>query len=184
MYDELYEAWKSETSKTELQKLPSDYYGKLSEYVKRIREEMRMLDPRTVKAKLIREEYQHARMMIRDLIQIRYRKLTSSAVRGAELPSDFLTEEEQALCKDVSAVAEAFREFAQSLIRGQRPAIILDKSPKRIVLRFLKDVPAIIGSDMKPYGPFKPEDIASLPTENAKILSRQGLAEKVEIPSN
>jgi DNA replication initiation complex subunit (GINS family) len=42
-------------------------------------------------------------------------------------------------------------------------------------------VPAIIGSDMKTYGPFEAEDIASLPAENAKILVKQGLAEKVEV---
>jgi hypothetical protein len=35
---------------------------------------------------------------------------------------------------------------------------------KRVVLRFLADVPAIIGSDMKTYGPFKAEDVASVPT--------------------
>ena len=51
---------------------------------------------------------------------------------------------------------------------------------KRAVLRFLKDVPAIIGADMKTYGPFKVEDVASLPIENAKVLIKQGLAEKVE----
>jgi DNA replication factor GINS len=49
-----------------------------------------------------------------------------------------------------------------------------------VVLRFLKDVPALIGSDMKTYGPFEAEDVATLPSENAKILVKQGLAEKVE----
>jgi DNA replication initiation complex subunit (GINS family) len=33
---------------------------------------------------------------------------------------------------------------------------------------------------MKTYGPFKVEDVASLPIENAKVLIKQGLAEKVE----
>ncbi|MGB9779090.1 MAG: hypothetical protein ACPLW8_06745, partial [Candidatus Bathyarchaeales archaeon] len=61
--------------------------------------------------------------------------------------------------------------------------IKVEKEHKVVVLRFLKDVPAIIGSDMKPYGPFKNEDIASLPVENAKILVKQGLAQKVEVSS-
>jgi DNA replication initiation complex subunit (GINS family) len=34
---------------------------------------------------------------------------------------------------------------------------------------------------MKTYGPFKTEDVASLPVENARILVKQNLAEKVEI---
>jgi DNA replication factor GINS len=45
----------------------------------------------------------------------------------------------------------------------------------------LKEIPAIIGADMKTYGPFKTEDVASLPAENARILAKQNLAEKVEI---
>ena len=44
-----------------------------------------------------------------------------------------------------------------------------------------EDVPAIIGADMKTYCPSKVEDIASLPVKNAKILIKQGLAEKVEV---
>jgi DNA replication factor GINS len=48
-------------------------------------------------------------------------------------------------------------------------------------MRLLKDVPAIVGADMKTYGPFRTEDVASLPVENAKILVRQGLAEKIVV---
>jgi DNA replication factor GINS len=54
------------------------------------------------------------------------------------------------------------------------------EKPKKRVLRFLREVPAIIGADMKSYGPFKPEDVASVPAENAKILIKQGLAAEVE----
>ena len=52
---------------------------------------------------------------------------------------------------------------------------------KRVALRFIKAIPGVIGSDMKTYGPFMAEDIASLPIENAKILVKQGLAEVVEV---
>jgi len=48
-------------------------------------------------------------------------------------------------------------------------------------LRFVKEIPAIVGSDMKTYGPFEPEDIATLPLENARILIKQGVAVEVEV---
>jgi len=51
---------------------------------------------------------------------------------------------------------------------------------KRVVLRFLKPVPSIIGADMKTYGPFLIEDVASVPESNAKILVKQGLAKLAE----
>jgi len=38
-----------------------------------------------------------------------------------------------------------------------------------------------MGTDMKSYGPFLAEDVASLPVENAKVLVKQGLAVLVEV---
>jgi DNA replication initiation complex subunit (GINS family) len=49
------------------------------------------------------------------------------------------------------------------------------------VVRFLQAVPAIMGIDMKSYGPFEPEDVASIPAENAENLIRRGIAKGVEI---
>jgi DNA replication factor GINS len=50
-----------------------------------------------------------------------------------------------------------------------------------MTIRFLRAVPAIIGIDMKTYGPFKAEDLASMPVENAENLIRRGIAKEVEI---
>jgi DNA replication factor GINS len=47
------------------------------------------------------------------------------------------------------------------------------------VVRFLSDFPAIIGVDLKTYGPFKAEDIATLPVENASALISQGVVKQV-----
>ena len=72
------------------------------------------------------------------------------------------------------------QEFTKEILRGRLVDIGVQNQHKRAVLRFLKGVPAIIGADMKTYGPFEAEDVSSVPTENAKIFVRQGLAEKVE----
>ena len=50
-----------------------------------------------------------------------------------------------------------------------------------MVLRFLKPLPAIMGIDLKAYGPFDAEDVASIPRENALNLIRRGIAKEVEI---
>jgi len=112
MYDELYEAWKKEKENMELQPLPKDFYSKLADYVKSLREERRMLDRKTLKARLMHHEFENVK--------------------------------------------------------------------KRVLLRFLQEIPAIIGSDMRTYGPFKAEDIATLPIENARVLVEKGIAVEVE----
>ena len=75
-------------------------------------------------------------------------------------------------------------ERLKSILMGRVPQIDA-KPPQRAdqkVVRFLQAVPAIMGIDMKTYGPFKPEDVVSLPVENAENLIRRGIAKEVEIP--
>ena len=56
------------------------------------------------------------------------------------------------------------------------------KPSEKIMIRFTKDTPEIIGVDLKTHGPFKAEDIASLPRENAEALVKQGLAKAIPSP--
>jgi len=119
--------------------------------------------------------------MLRELVWARYRKLVKLVGEGQKVLSDLLTVEEAEICADYVSFAEAYQKFAQNLLRGQVVKANLAKMcPKRVALRFVKPIPAVVGSDMKSYGPFMVEDVASLPVENAKILVKQGLAVTVE----
>jgi DNA replication factor GINS len=181
MYEELYKIWKSELESIELVKLPKNFYSELIEYLKKLREESRMLDKRTVKASLLKGEMQNVKRMIRELTRLRYRKLIRKMAKGEKVPTDVLTVEEEKIYKEISSFAEAYRNLVKNILHGYAPKADIETKRRRVVLRFLKDVPAIVGADMDTYGPFKAEDIASLPVENAKILSKQGLAELVEV---
>jgi len=181
MYNELYETWKQELYNAELAKLPSDFYPRIADYLRKLKEESRMLDKRTAKASLLSKEMQNVKRIVRETLQARYRKLVRKVANNERVPPDVLTPEEERIYTNGSRFAEEFRSFAKDVLRGNIPKIGVEQESKRAVLRFMKDVPAIIGIDMKTYGPFKVEDVASLPIENAKILIKQGLAEKVEV---
>jgi DNA replication factor GINS len=180
MYAELCAVWKKELENIELEKLPPDFYSTVADYVRRLSEESRMLDKRTVKATLLRKEMRNVRYMAKGLIETRYRKIVRKLSAGEEIPHDVLTPEEEKIHLKVSPLAETMENFAKEILRGRLADIGVQHQRKRAVLRFLKDVPAIIGADMKTYGPFEVEDVSSVPTENAKIFVKQGLAEKVE----
>jgi DNA replication initiation complex subunit (GINS family) len=64
---------------------------------------------------------------------------------------------------------------------SQAPKTEIKPAHKRLTLRFVKSIPAIMGADMKSYGPFNAEDVAALPALNAQILIKQGLAVMVEV---
>jgi DNA replication factor GINS len=180
MYNELNEIWKRELESDELENLPPDFYSKIADYMRKLKEESRMLDKRTVKASLLKKEIQNVKRMLNNMFRTRYKKIVRKAAKGEKIQSNVLTVEEEKIYAGFSSLAETYWSFAKNIIRGYVPKVDVGQEHKRTVLRFLKDVPAIIGADMKVYGPFKVEDVASLPIENAKVLVKQGLTEKVE----
>ena len=181
MYDELYAAWQRELESTALGSLPPDFYIRIADYLRRIKEESRMLDKKTVKASLLERELQNVKRMLQELVQVRYKKLIRIISDGQKAPSDLLTVEEAKMCAGFVPFTEAYQRFAKSLLQGQVSKVDVERVHKRVALRFVKAVPAVIGADMNTYGPFKVEDVASLPVENAKILVKQGFAEVVEV---
>jgi len=180
VYNELYEAWRQEKASHELQPLPKDFYVKLSEYLKKIREESRMLDEKTTRARLLMREAENVREMVQKLVMLRHTKTVEAVSAGESVHLDGLTREEERLVKDVAPSFESFQALLKEIIGGRLQQVSPEKPDKR-VLRFLKEIPAIIGADMKTYGPFQPQDVASLPAENAKILTKQGIAVEVEV---
>jgi len=181
MYSELLQTYGQEIESDELLKIPSDFYVRAADYIRRLKEEGRMLDRHTVKANLLKKEMQNARRMIRGLVQMRYVKIIKKAERMEIVPPELLTSEEQVICTTISAFSEQFHGFADDILKGRPPKVSVMQRHKRVILRFVKEVPSVIGSDMKTYGPFEIEDIASLPIENARIMGNQGSVDKVEV---
>jgi DNA replication factor GINS len=184
LYDELYSAWQFELENPELSVLPPNFYARAADYLRRIKEETRMLDKKTLKANLLGQELKRVKCMLQDLIWTRHKKLIALITESQKIPSGFLTVEEEAMCTVFLSFTESYQKLAEKLLRGQIPDQVSkvegEKVHKRVVLRFIKNVPAIIGADMKTYGPFMVEDVASVPEENANILVKKGLAERVE----
>jgi DNA replication initiation complex subunit (GINS family) len=202
MYDELYQAWKAEKENTEVQSLPKDFFTRLAHYFRRLKEESRMLDDKTVRARLLQEESRNVKMLSEELIRFRFEKVLEKAKASEPLPTEGLASEEEKLFREVGGSAEAFTSFLKDVLSGKsseanassveeishediKDSLGEDKTAvvgkRKSVLRFVQSVPGIIGADMKPYGPFKPEDVASVPVENAKVLVKQGLAVEVEV---
>lgn len=180
MYNELYEAWKKEKETAEIQKLPKKFYAELANYMKKIRQESRMLDEKTTKAKLMRRELKNARRLVTELVDLRFKKTLGTAASGKSVPIEVLAEEEEKLHGEISPLTESYQRFLKNILRGHISRVEKEDKPTKLLVRFLQEIPAIVGSDMKTYGPFKPEDIATLPNENARILIKRAVAVEVE----
>ncbi len=161
----------------ELEKLSGDFVQRIAEYLKEIAKEHKMLDKKTMKAILLRIEQRNVKRMLNDIMKVRCNKLIRKAKEDEKIQG-LLSFEKDVYSKLVSSL-ETYQTFTKEILQGRYGKV---KSEfKFSILRILKDVPQIIGSDMKTYGPFKAEDIAILPFGNAKILVKQGLAVEVEV---
>lgn len=193
MYNELYAAWRREIDDPTLGALQPDFYSKIGEYMRRIKEEDIVLDKKSVKMNLLTHEDLNVERMLEELLEVRYRKIIKTVTKSQKLPAEFLTFEEAKMCETFVDFTKSYRKFARDLMQGQmsEPVKVIIKvesktteapqTPKRSTIRFLKNIPAIMGADMKSYGPFVAEDVASLPPQNAQILVKQGLAVLIEV---
>jgi DNA replication factor GINS len=190
VYDELYAAWLAEMENRTLQPLPSNFYARLSGYLRQVKVDIQTVGQNNVRVALLEQERRNVNRMVKELLRARYKKILKTVKGGQKLLPEILTSEETDFLTGFLPFAEAFNKFAKNLLQGQttKPKIELPEATiitvetqhKRVAVRFIKAIPAIIGSDMKTYGPFQPEDVASVPVENAKILVKQGLAKSVE----
>jgi len=181
MYDELYEAWRKEKESAEVQPLPKDFFARLAQYVKRLREEGRMLDEKTTRARLLLRESKNVKKLSRELIRLRYEKVLRKVMAGETVVKEGLSEGEERLCNEMVSSVESYQSLLKGVLSGRALSVEVEERAQKRVLRFLREIPAIVGTDMKIYGPFKPEDVASVPVENAKVLIKRGLAVEVEV---
>jgi DNA replication initiation complex subunit (GINS family) len=205
MYEQLYAAWRREIEDSTLGGLPPDFYAKITDYLAHIREETsKPADKKTVKSSLLEHEANNVERMLKELLDLRYKKILKTITRLHKAPIELLANEEAKICESFVGFASAYEQFANNLMQGQQAPItvtVIQTKPatqteapkpefkppthvthKRLTLRFTKAIPAIMGADMKSYGPFQPEDVASLPALNAQILIKQGLAVLVDVP--
>lgn len=203
MYNELFTAWRREIDDPTLGGLSSDFYAKIAEYLGRMKEESKALEKKTVRVNLLEHEARNVERMLEELLGLRYKKILKTITRLHKAPIELLTNEEAKICESFVSFTNAYQQFAKNLMQGeQTPTSVTIIQPsvtqtgetkraeikpqvhvthKRLTLRFTKSIPAIMGADMKSYGPFTTEDVASLPALNAQILIKQGLAVLVEV---
>lgn len=183
-YDEVFRAWRREKEREDLQPLPKDFYTQLSRYIKVLGEEVGLTDEKSLRAKLLAKETKNVKRMARDLHWNRLWKILQILRTRKDIPPDSLTKEEEDLHAVLMEAAMEYRRFLEDVLDGRPPIVERAKTkekPKRILVRFLQPIPAIVGADMKVYGPFRAEDVATIPPENAEVFAKRGMAVRVEI---
>ncbi len=112
------------------------------------------------------------------LIQIRLDKISKTS----DLEISYLLDEEKFILDSQEDQKERIEMILSATINGKSKfleSLAQNHKTKKIVIRFLNEVDEIVGADLEKYGPFKTEDIATIPYENAQALIAKNVATKV-----
>ena len=180
MYTKLYKAWLNEEAKSEIQPLPENFYSEVSSYLKSLRSEMKGLDEKSLKAKLKHQEIQKAYWLAKSLITKRFEKIVKTLFKEKKkINQNNLTVEEKLVYQHLDEAFKKMDEIVRRILEGK--TLDLEEKTGKLILRFLKDTPSLVGLNLKTYGPFKAEDLASIPIKNVEKLIGYGIVKKVEV---
>jgi DNA replication factor GINS len=171
----------SELKERGLTKLEQDFYKKVADQLRlmKIGDDEGRED---VAALLIRRERELLYEIVKRILEVRVSKACELSEFDDKL--NLLTPEEKFIIDASHTFRRRLDRVSEAIEMGRTSfldRISKEISKRRIVVRFLKDSPAIVGTELKRYGPFRKEDVAILPAENAKAFIRAGIAEEVEV---
>ena len=193
-YTRLHEAWENEHKRDELQNIPDGFLHEMKNYTTQLNKTS--VNPSTLSGSLTQTEKKFANQMFKELTELRLDKIMRSEINGLPLNAQALTPEEQQLHSNIRQLLTGYRQGielpAVKPIKQEPPPTVTKREPpppppkieekdtELILVRFLQSLPAIMGIDMKAYGPFQPEELATIPRQNAENLIKRGIAKKVE----
>jgi len=112
------------------------------------------------------------------LLKIRIEKTTKSD----ELDYTNLLDEERYILDSEDELRQRKDTILAATLNGRLKlleTVAKNHKSRTVVVRFLKPIDQIVGSDLQKYGPFEAEEVATLPFENARALITKKIAVKV-----
>ena len=163
-----------ETENDSLSEIKPNFYRNLSDFIGNLRKQ----EFDGVENKIKDTMIELASELTSLLIHIRLEKISSSD----NFEISYLLDEEKFILDSQEEQNERTEMILSATINGKSKfleSLAENHKIKKIVIRFLSEVDEIIGADLEKYGPFKTEDIATIPYENAQALIAKNIATKV-----
>jgi DNA replication factor GINS len=181
--DELYRIWKAEKSEKTLQRLPAQFYTEVRKLLSECKASSAATGQDRTQKAITEREFKILQRLTTEIAKTRMNKIVDAVLSGQNVATEMLAEEEAEFAKIVATHVGDYYHFVDELVLSglstEERAPSKPAEARLEVVRFLSDFPAIIGVDLKTYGPFKSEDIATLPNENASALVSQGVVKQV-----
>ena len=163
-----------ETEDDSLLEIDPNFYRNLSDFIGNLRKQEFDGVENKIKNTLIEMTTELTSL----LLKIRLNKISKST----NFEIGHLLDEEKFILDSQDEQRERTEMILSATINGKSKfleSLAENHKIKKIVVRFLENVDEIVGADLEKYGPFKVEDIATIPYENAQALIAKNIATKV-----
>ena len=158
------------------QELNPDFFRNLSNFIGKLKNE----EYDGIEKKTKNEIIFTATNLTELLINKRLEKISNSST----IPYSILTDEEKFIVDSNNEMNDRKNMIISGIINGKSKfleTISTKHKTKHVTVRFVKEFDEIVGVDLEKYGPFKPEDIATIPNENAQALISNGIVLKIRM---
>ncbi len=170
----LYSIVLRETENDSVQELEPDFYINISDFIGKIkRAEYDNIEAK-IKESLIN--------MTTELTKILLKARLEKAIDSESVNHTNLLNEEKFILDSEGEKQERTEMILSATLNGKSKfleSVSQKHKTKTIVVRFLKEMDQIVGVDLEKYGPFKSEDVATIPYDNAQALITKNIASKV-----
>ena len=163
-----------ETENDSLLEIKPNFYQNLSDFIGNLRKQ----EFDDVENKIKDTMIEMVTELTSLLIHIRLEKISNSN----DFEISHLLDEEKFILDSLDEQNERTEMILSATINGKSKfleSLAENHKIKKVVIRFLDNVDEIVGADLEKYGPFKAEDIATIPYENAQALIAKNIATKV-----
>ncbi|MBD3227206.1 MAG: hypothetical protein GF329_03375 [Candidatus Lokiarchaeota archaeon] len=180
-YEGIYQIWEKQLETKDLIEIRKDFYKDIGKIVKDYNVEIEKLDRNSIHRQLLQKEIENIKKMVKSLYLYRFERILEVVKKGIEIDITKLSENELDLYNNTEKKIRKYINNINLILEGQSIQLIERQiSSKNIIVRFLEDLPEIAGPE-KVYGPFKNEDVVTLPKKVAKILLERGVVTLIPV---
>ena len=170
----LYSILLRETENDSVQEINPELYISISNFVGKLKSEGYDGAEAKVKDALVN--------MMTDMTSLLLKIRLEKACKSSKIDYSNLLNEEKFILDAEEEKHERMDIILSSTLNGKSKfldSVATKHKTKSTVVRFLKETEEIVGADLAKYGPFKAEDVATIPYENAQALISKKIATKI-----
>ena len=173
----LYFVVQREVENDAVQELDLDFFTNIAEFIGKLKKQ----EFDNIENKIKNTLVEMASELVTLLIKIRLEK------NRDKLDFSNLLDEEKYILDSQEECQERAEVILSAMLHGKSKllySISQSHKTKAIAVRFLKDVDEFVGADLEKYGPFKIEDLATIPYDNAQALIIQQIVTKIRLEND